>query len=348
MNKRSGNVDFVRFIAALLIMGHHIYNTGVKVEEYAFYDGRIYIELFLFITGFYTAKHYSSIAAENRPKDAFQYSIKKFIPMLPYASIVTLFGWVTKGILGIINMGWTWKHFLVNFMGNFSLDLLLISDAISQPLIVPLWYLSAMIIVFPLFALFVQIKNRYTKIIISLFCSLMYYGWIGLTRGFPDDMLRVFVGMMLGVVIYEFSVIFKEQITAKPKWLLTVIEVLVFAYPIFCSYHNWCYKGLTSEFICELCFFINMLLCLPGFTYSTMIRGKFFNYLGKLSMPLFILHWYVGTLVCIDGDKYGWDKGLRITIYYAVSLIITALLMFIIERCKGWKKIVKKEINLID
>lgn len=262
MRKRSANVDGARFIAAMLIMAFHIYHIGIA--EYPFHEAWIYVELFLMITGYYTAKHYSKVNTDNRSKDAFQYTIKKFMPLFPYTLIVTLCGWITQGVVGIIYKGWTWKDFVINFMGDFTFDVLLISDSFSHPLITPLWYVSAMIIVFPFFCLFAQIKNRYTKVLICIIYPLMYYGWTGVTgnRAFPHDMLRVLAGMMLGLLLYEFSVIFEEHIKRVPMTGLTLIELLAFAYPIYCSYRNFARIGYTTTRLYLLCFFINLLFML--------------------------------------------------------------------------------------
>lgn len=348
MKKRSANVDCARFIAAMLIMAFHIYHLGIA--EYPFHEAWIYVEFFLLITGYYTAKHYSKVNANNRSKDAFQYTIKKFLPLFPYTLIVTLCGWITQGVVGIIYSGWTWKNFVINLMGDFTFDLLLISDTFTHPLVSPLWYVSAMLIVFPFFCLFVQIKNRYTKVLICIIYPLMYYGWIGVTgnREFPHDMLRVLAGMMLGLLLYEFSVIFEEHIRKVPIMVITLIELLAFAYPIYCSYRNFARSGFTTTRLYVLCFFISLLLCLPGFSYTERIKSNFLNYLGRLSMPIFIFHGYAATLVLLFGDKYGWEGNNRIAIYYAATIFVSIVLMFIIEHLRKWNDFLKTDFNFID
>lgn len=331
MKQRSGNVDCARFLAAMLIMAHHIYHMGVK--GYPFHEAWIYVEFFLLITGYYTAKHYSDRMVENPSKDALQYTIMKFKPLIPYTLIVTILGWCTQGILGIINEGWKWKDFVINFMGDFSFDLLLITESYGHPLIAPLWYLSGLVIMFPLFALLAQIRNRYTKILISIFSILMYYGWAGVTknRDFPHNMLRIFVGMLLGLLIYEISEICRNQISAKPKLLLTVVELFAFGYPVICCFRNFSEKGYTTTRLYLLCFVVSLLLCVPGFTHTAKIKGKFFTYLGKLSMPIFIIHWYIGTLVSVFAEKFGWSGSIRITTYYTATLVISMLLMYVVN-----------------
>ena len=344
MISRSANVDCARFIAAMLIMAHHIFNIGIG--EYPFHEAWVYVEFFLLITGYYTAKHYSNVKAANRSKDAFQYTIKKLLPLFPYTFIASLCGWITQGV-------WqerTLKTIITSFTGDFTFDILLISDSFSHPLIVPLWYVSAMLLVFPFFCLLVQVENRYTKVLACIICPLMYFGWIGVTgyRVFPHDMLRVMAGMMLGLLLYEFSVIFEEHIRRIPKIILTIIEVLAFIYPIYCSYRNFAEKGYTSTRLYVLCYFISLLLCLPGFSYTEKIKGRFLNYLGRLSMPIFILHWYVGTLVNLFGNKYGWKGNGRVAIYYVITVCVSVVLKFIIDHIRKWNDFLKRDFALID
>lgn len=343
MKNRSENVEILRFIAALLIMAHHMYH--IRMQNYPFYDCWVYVEFFLFITGYYTAKHYSSINAVNKSKDAVVYTIKKFIPIFPYCFAVSLLAWLTNAAAGALFHGWTWQNVVSNFLGDFSFDILLISESYTHPLVAPLWYVSAMLLVFPLFALLIQMKNRYTKAIIFSFVPLIYYGCVGVTfnREFPLDLTRVFCGMMLGALIFEISDIFKEYIKSIPTIILTIIEIICVAFPIIS-----CFLNLATYRLDLLWFFISLLICLPGFSYTNRIHGKLLNYLGKLSMPMFIFHWYVGTLVGGLSERLVWSNLVSLIIYYCGTIAISIFAMAIVNRWKWYQKIMKAPLELID
>jgi len=348
MKLRSGNVDLAKFVAAVLIMSHHIYHIGV--DNAPFSDCWIYVEFFLYITGYYTAKHYDNRRSENKSKEAITYTLKKFLPLFPYAFIVTFLARVTEGVFGLVLNGWIKEEFVSYFLGDFPFDLLLIVDSYRGPFVAPLWYLSAMLIMFPLFILFVQVGNRYLKMIICFTVPLIYYGWpdnLG-NRDFPNDMLRVFAGLMIGVLIYEISVVWGSSIAKINKTLLTLLELAVFIYPIIGGYRNWAEREITSSRLYMLCFFINLLLCLPGFTYTTNIKGKFVAYLGKLSMPVFIFHWYIGSLVDVFGDLQGWSSQIRVVLYYSVSIVVATVVMGIIGRWKWFQDRISKPVELPD
>ena len=72
------------------------------------------------------------------------------------------------------------------------------------PKLVPIWYLSSMFLVFPLFILIIQNKNRKFLFIISYSIPLFYYGFTGVIgkREWPHDLLRAFSCMLLGVFVF--------------------------------------------------------------------------------------------------------------------------------------------------
>ena len=279
-----------------------------------------------------------------------QYTIRKLLPLFPYACISSVCGWILRGLHGLLCEGWIWKKFVINFLGDFPFDILLLISSYGYPMITPLWYLSAMLIVFPLFCLFVQIKNRYTKLLSAILLTLLFYGWNGVSgeRTYPLDMLRVMAGMLLGVVIYEFSVVFKAHILRVPKKLLTVVEALAFAFPFFCCLNNYVSRGFTNTRVYLLCYCIFLLLCLPGFTYSAGIKGKLFDYLGRLSMPIFIFHWCVCMTVNLLAELNGWALSLKIILYYALTLLVSVVLMALIGRWRWWNGLLKKDWKLAD
>lgn len=348
MENRVGNADLVKFIAALLIMAHHIYHMGIS--GYRFYDSWVYVEFFTLVTGYFTAKHFSKKTTVNKSKEAVQYTIKKFLPLIPYTVAVSALAWITNAISGVIYDGWTWKLVVENFLGDFAFDMLLIPDGQTLHFVTPLWYISAMIMGFPIFILIVQLKNRYTKIIICIFIPIIYFGKIGITGtiGFPHDIFRVVCGMMLGVIIFEISRIFITEIQKIPKTCLTIIEIMCIIYPIYGCYTNMAAAGYTVFRLYVLCFFVSLLICLPGFSYTVKIRGWLFNYLGKLSVPMFIFHWYVGTLVDIFSKFMILDNQMKIIIYYIGTFIFSMIAMAIVDQWKWFQNKIKQPIELID
>lgn len=87
-NIRSGNVDLARFICSLIIMTFHL--NVLWGWNYPFQGGGIFVEFFLIITGYYTAKHFDNKKYNNPMKESIIYTLNKFIPFLPYTIITTI------------------------------------------------------------------------------------------------------------------------------------------------------------------------------------------------------------------------------------------------------------------
>lgn len=61
---RNCNIEFTRIIAAFMIMSTHQWVLGRS--NYAFYDGWIYVEFFLILTGYFTRRHFDNNENKKR------------------------------------------------------------------------------------------------------------------------------------------------------------------------------------------------------------------------------------------------------------------------------------------
>lgn len=343
MPKRSGNVDGARFIAALIIVTNHLSIIGVS--GYPFHDGWIFVEFFLMITGYYTAKHFDDKDNSNSIKDSILYTINKFIVFLPYTIAVTILGYITEGLINVVYGDWNIKCFIGSFMGDFWFDIFLITEPMSYPLIVPIWYLSAMLFIFPLFSWLMQIKNRYWIMVISFMYPLLYYSKFTINGGlsFPQDILRILAGLCLGSFIYECIYAFRDYIDKINKLFLTILEVVSFMFVFISTFRNWRVYRLDL-----LCFVVCGAIMLPNLSYTKNISGKVFVYLGKLSMPVYIIHWYLGTLVDGFGKLFLWNGITKLILYYGVSILISIVAMHIVDHWKWFNNIINKPLELRD
>lgn len=334
---RSENVDLAKFFASLIIMMQHA-SLVLSVRPYN--DCWIYVEFFLIITGFYTAKHFDNRKFDNRMKESIAYTLRKFIPFYPYTLVTTIFMYLLtllpKLILGDINV----KGFLFGFVDDFPFDALLITASYGNPLVRPLWYLSAMIIVFPLVAWFVQISNRYIILYYSFFYMLIYYGIKGVTaeRSTISTFFRIIAGLCVGVFVYEIIYIFGNSIKRINKILLTSIEVGAFIFPIVIIYN----KFDSTRFIL-LCFIVGCSIMLSGVSYTNSIKGEAITYLGRLSMPIYILHWLVGNLInyCLAGNTI--SSPIKLFLYYGSTIIISIIAMYIVDHWKWFQNMIRRE-----
>lgn len=338
MKSRSGNVDLVRFIVSIFIMIEHLY---IVLGYRPFGDFWIYVEFFLIITGYYTAKHFDSKNYDNPMKESIIYTLKKFIPFLPYTIITTtlmyLLYLIPKLMSGELNI----NGFIFGFVDNYIFDILFVIESYSRSLVAPLWYLGAMFIIFPLFSWLMQIRNRYVIMIISSLYSLFYYGVIA---SIGNDCLRVIAGLCVGTFIYEFIYTFGEYINKINKIVLSLLEIITFLSPIIITIFN-----LGSEKFILFCFTVCLAIMLPNLSYSSNIKGKVFTYLGKLSMPIFIIHWLIGSLIeYVSDNVFLLSNTIKIVLFFGWTIIVAMLAMYLVDHWKWFQNVIKKPIILKD
>lgn len=345
MNSRSGNVDLARFIASIFIMTAHL--CIMDFSNYYLHDSWIYVEFFLLLTGYYTAKHFDSKNYSNPMKESIVYTIKKFIKFLPYTIVITvlmyLLNLIPKLVAGELNI----KGFIFSFVDDFVFDILLITESyVKPPLDAPLWYISAMFIIFPLFSWLMQIRNRYWIIFITSTYSLFFYGVNGVIdyTSTYKDLLRVMAGLCIGAFIYEFIYAFSDYISKINKNVLTLLEIITFIIPVIITFFN-----LGSRRFILFCFTVCLAIMLPNLSYTSNIKGKVFTYLGRLSMPIFIIHWFIGLLIeCLSNNLFLWSNTIKIVLYYGVIIIVSMIAMYLVDHWKWFQNVIKKPIILKD
>lgn len=341
MNNRSANVELSRFIVSLLIMARHLHIFGL--EKYPFESAWILTEFFIILTGYFVTKHYDGRIIENRFKDGVAYAFSSFIKLVPYTVCATILAYITNVIVDVANHNSTLVGSINKTISDFVFDVLLLRY--DYPLIVPLWYVSALFVVLPLFAWIVQISNRYVILYGAFICMFMYHGYRGVNSDtlFPVSIYRMFFGLLLGALLYESVYILKDFVGRVNKLVLTLAEILCFLYLIASTYRNWDNYRLVI-FVLYLWLFI----MLTGYSYTKNIRGKLFLYLGKISMPIFIFHWYVGTTVKQIAISCSWSNMTTIVVYYVLTIVVSMLGVYIVDHWKWYKQIINKPIMFKD
>lgn len=296
-NEKNSVMELTRFIAAVIIMTHHSFVVCKVPDLYPTLNGWIYVEFFLVLTGFLTARHFDTceFSNESKYKVAVEYTIKKFLPMMPYILFFTIAIWLLEGICIGIREGWTWNVFIAYYCGDFISDIFMISGSYSSPKLAPLWYIYAMVLVFPFFSVMLQRKDRYQIMTICLLFPLIFYGFKGIDGyvGMPFSLLRVLSGMMLGAFGYEIVMIFKIYLTRANRIVLSVIEFMTGLIPMWICVRNLVFYGYTTNRTVLLCFVIYIMLALSGFTITSNMSCRLFDYLGKLSVLIYIDHYFV-------------------------------------------------------
>lgn len=280
--------------------------------------------------GYFTCKHFINKQFDgNAAKNSMVYTWIKFKGFLPYVLITVSIEYVYEA-LPLLAQGV--KPFLKSFY-NMPFEVLLLSDSIvNEPVhVIPLWFLSSVFLVFPWFCYIIQMKDKYMLALISWTVPVMYYGYVGVIGGhpYPINLFRTFAGLMLGTFIYFVSTKLStfKNINDKLIILFTFIECSSLLFVLISVLRNWQYHRLNL-----IAFAIANTLMLSGITATSKIENEWMTFLGKLSMPLFIIHWSIGTVV----NYYFSEKAYihKVIIYYIGTFVIALLSYFAIEYLK--------------
>ncbi len=104
------------------------------------------------------------------------------------------------------------------------------------------------------------------------------------------------------------------------KLILTVVEVGTFLVSIYITVFN---KDCMNLLL--LLFVVNACIMLSGCSYSSELCGCFFGFLGEISLPMFLFHWVIGTIVA----KIPIENSVRVQIYYVATVILSAIVIWI-------------------
>ncbi len=341
-------IDLIRFFLAIGILFHHYFGyfwvdpAGLGTKP-RFRNGIVLVEIFLILSGYFTVRHFRKLklkktesTIDGRFKIAIEYTIKKFKAFLPYVLVALLVGIA----YGLISDGFTAKN-IVAQLEVFPQEMTLNSGYMNtfERLyhVPPLWYLSLSFIVFPVFCVFATFnKKPYLRNWLLFMALTIYYTtfWHGDFVG-VEGIIRVLAGLLFGLLLYDFVEYFK---TKKLKtWMrvgLQILEVL------FVAYIGWklTFRGDTLRPVTKTSDFFNIVLfswfglafILSRQDFAHKINLRIAPLLGKLSLPIFLLHLPIENLIHYYlQDLIGFKWCLVFSVI--ISIIASAVVCFVVE-----------------
>jgi len=323
--KKDGKIELLRFLAILFIMSDHMGHLGLKDLSRPFTGTWVFVEFFLFLSGFLTAKHFDKPQAqlsgsrlESYVTNGVVYTYKKYVRFLPYVTIAVLSEYIVRYYEYLGNHDF--YHFYEN-MQEMPLEILMLSSAgnIGTRLF-PLWYLSSSMLVSPFICMVSQIKNKYVKGIIAFYPAVFYYlnrsRSIG-AHDYPNQIIRAMCGMLLGVFVYLLSENLKSRTLSKAaRGWITFFLTFSFCAILFVSYNG--YVHITTYL---LLFIAVILLTFSEQSYLPRFSNKLFLYMGKLSMPMYLFHYSLAHwIVLAIPEQY---VAAKILVYYIGSILLS-------------------------
>ena len=188
--RRNGEIDILRFVFAIGIMGAHFNVLG----NYLFPNAYIGVEFFLILIGYFMAQHFSGeIDCEKKmiPEKSIKYVISKMRGIYPYFLVAFCINIIVQNRINKWSILATISNIIRSIPDLTFTHLFLKTD--DRLYLTGSWFLSAMfislLIVCPLYLL---LKDWSGKIVFPFF-SIMIWGYI--TRQFNYELTEVWGGV---------------------------------------------------------------------------------------------------------------------------------------------------------
>lgn len=355
MKKKNTFLELLRFVFCMIIFFHHSGFLVSEGEAYPFKAAGFYaVEFFFILTGAFSVKHIRELKNSQRRvgdkskfddgimKYSLNYTISKLKRIFPYAlcGIIMSYGWYfleadySKSLKDIVFGSWNilYEALFLPMTGIMNVDLNVYLNS-------PLWYLSVILIALPVIIyLAVRFEDVFDNYL-CIFLPLLLHGYLiniygsvgsfGTYNGiFYTGVIRGFADILLGCFAYKLSGIIKEKIKDKNIYL-TVFELVSYVFVIYTF--NTSVDGYTYEFAILL-LAVAISISLSEKTYTSLLDGKVFNHLGKLSVPIYCIHWPLYKFV--SEFSKGQTYVLRFVLVLALCICISEGMIYLVDRKK--------------
>lgn len=328
---RNGYIDLLRFVAACIIMYFHFGKAPfLRLDGTwgSFPSGALFVEFFFMLSGYFAI---SSFHASGSSLNIGKFMLKKYVHFLPYTILATILGYTKVFLLSDLSF----KQILSrSFMAPFDALLWSNTGANLVGYMGVFWYLSAMLITMPLILYaarkFPSFFREYMVWVVPLFLYGIIIRNLGTLRtaDWIFGNLRAIAGMLLGCgIYYAVQALPKRAFSASQKTLLTILELLFLGVAIaFCTVAS--FSKTYLDIFCVLMLFLTTAITLSGKSWTCRIHGKFFTFLGKLSLPLYCVHYPIINLYkeCLPDSSIGFRMVVTtltaLGVAYAVLLIV--------------------------
>ncbi len=342
---KNGLIELLRFIFAINIMFFHAYLLG---HGSLFNGARLWIsvEFFSIVTGYFmVASLYKNIDKEGSiGEKTIRFLKKKIGVILPEYVIAWIISFLSFClIIKTYNIS-EMVHFF--FKDVWELLLLGITGVSDVYINNPLWYISAMIFASAiLYPVCLKFKDSYIRVFswlvgIAIF-GLLINNYKGLDHVFRDMFIfrkgfyRVFAGMSLGIALNPVvEYLNQKKMGHSQRILKNICMVLMWLTVMLLVY------GTSEKYILPfviLLIWMALALTLSNYNQHILIDNRFLGFLGKMSMPLYLVHFPCARLVhyYLKNVEIKQEFIIYILVSFAVALIVYLL-----------GKLIRKIINI--
>ena len=344
-------MEFLRFIFSIIIVFHHSRNF-IGNETALFLNGAFAVEFFFILSGFLMMKSISkiNIQPDNIGIETVRFIKKKYMSLCPDMIISWIIGAVATAVtyhytfydIGNTIRDGIWELGLSNMTG---IRMATINDA--------LWYLSSMLLCMAIIYPILRKYKATAKLVIIPIITFLIFGYFAVQTksirvpfGWADftyrGNLRAFADIGVGIMLYQITEVFKtKKLTVFSKIILTITKYVGIISLILYMYFI---RKATIEYDM---FQILVVALVIGLIFSNQTYGesifnnRFFGFLGKFSLPIYLSHYYWAELLkTLLPDSFGKTKAMAV--YLVLSFATAAVVMLLsafVKKIKPFSKI---------
>lgn len=311
--ERNREIDLYRVLFAIIVV--FVHSHGLRVPDpthYPFCGGYLAVEFFFMLTGYFAARKIEHPRdAQTAACSAAVWTIRKFLRLYQYVIPAVILHYLVSAWLQRLSAFETIKQLLY---GIFEMLLLPASGIYETFQVLPLWYLSALLLTLPLFYyMAMHLRDTFFCLLSPLFIFIIY-GYFSITYRHLDiwsvwtgvcflSLPRAWAGLCLGGLCYFLADWLKGIPFSKEGFiLLRAVKILCIAGSVF--YMLTRYRR-RLDFLCVGLLFIVLVITFSNTQKSGKTCGSF---LSELSLALYVSHWTVRAVIPVIMPGIAYEK----------------------------------------
>lgn len=349
---RNAEVDFWRIVLAFSIVLCHSHGLDPPDRyRYPFVGGYLSVEFFLILSGYFAAQKAAS-APNAGPADAARWTARKFAGIFPYVVPVVIVHYLLFAAVDRLDLLSAVKDLVY---GALEIALFPAAGLYETFYVLPLWYLSALLVVLPMFYL---LLIKHWETMLAVICPLsacLIYGYFCRTIGHVDtwkvwtglfftSLPRAWAGLCLGGIVFLLTNKLRETaFSPAGRHILSAAEIVCGVFVLWYMY-AWGYRRMDFVVIGVEALWAGMIL-----SGSASVNGLFPSWISRCSrfcLALYTSHWTVRMLIPVWMPEA--DYWTRLPPYVLAAVVYAAALeacMTIVRRARPWR-LVKKYLFL--
>ncbi len=345
--QRNNIVELMRFLFSLLVVGYHVQMTWAGDKLSIFEGGALAVEFFFLISGYFLARSIEKIAAKE--KSNFLIETGKFmwgktksilpVHLVAIAGIIVVILCTRLNIAGDMIVKGLPSVFLVHMAVVWD-------SSFNLALIVPEWYLSAMLVTMlfmvPIALLLrKKIKGVFVTLVLIgvLLVSMLICGFAtkwAMPQNFIYD-LRAWGEMCVGMfAFYLATYITKKESKEKEKKILPIVEIVLYAIPVVVGIVPFpADYAYVTMIITVICIFgaLSITFSNKGLQIQNNKLNSAFGWVGSISLAIYLFHPVIISL--FDYAEIEMPLWAYYLVIFPASILLAALYKLVTDLLKN-------------